>query len=196
MFLVILVGLVFPFPLAVHCLILASLNRRPHPVMIPGTWDFAEVLFAVSGFLLFGGPAILAGFNQRYREFLLYGALRPGAVVTEAMSYWWVAVWVAYLAAVLGMAAFVLSKRRRATSVYNIDAEAFQECLANVLDRLKLDWVRNGDRIYIGGRTADGNFVAGRMVLSVDMFPTMRHATMVWPPEAGPLRREIEGRLA
>ena len=32
MFLVILVGLIFPFPVAVYCLILAMLNRRPHPV--------------------------------------------------------------------------------------------------------------------------------------------------------------------
>lgn len=189
MFLVILVGLIFPLPLAVHCLVLTMLNRRSHPVLVAGTWDFAEVLFAVSGFLIFGGPAILAGFSERYREYLLYGGLRQMPSVTETISHVWIAVWVGYFLIVLAIAAFVLWRRRRATSVYNVEPDAFQECLAAALDQLKVEWMRSGDRVYIDGSP-------GRVVLAVDTFPAMRHVSMWWPAEAGPLRREVEGRLA
>ena len=42
--------------LAIYLLILGAINRRQHPLMVYGPWDFAGVLFAASGFLLFGGP--------------------------------------------------------------------------------------------------------------------------------------------
>ena len=56
--------LVFLFPLAIYCLIVSLLNRRPRPVMVSGTWDFAGVLFAVSGFLLLGGPVMLTSLSE------------------------------------------------------------------------------------------------------------------------------------
>lgn len=207
MFLVILVGLIFPLPLAIHCLILNMLNRRSHPVVIAGTWDFAEVLFAVSGFLFFGGPAILAGFNQRYRDYLLYGGLRPMPKITDAISHLWIALWVGYYVIVLAFAAYMLWRRRRATSIYNIEADAFHESLAGVLDRLKLEWVRNGGTVFIN---APGNpelvdrpnnldakrDMRRRLVIALDVFPAMRHVSMYWPDDAGALRSEIEDRMA
>jgi hypothetical protein len=202
LFLVLLVGLIFPFPLAVHCLFLTLLNRRPHPVVVAGVWDFAEVLFALSGFLLFGGPSILGGFSERYREYLLYGGLRQTPRLTDAVSHVWVAVWVGYFVIVVAVAGFFLWRRRRATSVYNVEPEAFHECLAAVLDGLKLEWVRNGDRVFIGapaaGAEAERPWSAARhgLVLQLDVFPAMRHVSLWWPADAGPLRSEIEGRLA
>src|ERR1700758_3195552 len=49
----------FFFPIALYCLILGMINRRPHPVMVSGSWDFFGLLLAASGLLLFGGPTVL-----------------------------------------------------------------------------------------------------------------------------------------
>jgi hypothetical protein len=42
-------------PLAVYLLVLAWINRGRRALMVSGPWDFAGILFAASGFLLFGG---------------------------------------------------------------------------------------------------------------------------------------------
>jgi hypothetical protein len=219
--LVILLGLLIPFPLLLHCLFLTTLNRRPHPVLVWGLWDFAEVLFAASGFLLFGGPCILAGFNQNYRDYLLLGPLRPAPKLTAAGGYLWLALWVGYFALVVAGAGFMLCRRRLATSIYNVEPEAFQESLAAVLDRLKLDWVRGPDGVCLGARNSLGEPAAEevaeagyrtaqaleleelhgtrgpeRLAVKVDVFPAMRHVALYWPAGADLLRHEVEAGLA
>lgn len=197
MILILLLGILIPLPLAIHFLYLASLNRRPHPVLVGGGWDFAEVLFAASGFLIFGGPCVLAGFNQRYRDSLL--AIRTPRLAWPSGSFW-VALWVAYFVAVVAVAAYVLWRRRLATEVYNVAPGAFFECLDEALSRLKVEWVRSGDLIFLNERQ-DGEAVdeadpyRRRLTVQVDIFPATRHVTLYWPEDAGPLRAEIEAGL-
>src|SRR5262245_51729153 len=66
-----LVGiLICLFPLALYFLFLAWLHQRPQPTLMPGRWDFVGVLVALSGFLLVGGPGVLAmaAMQFRFRE--------------------------------------------------------------------------------------------------------------------------------
>lgn len=216
--LVMLCGLAFVFPVAVYCLILASLNRRPHPVMVSGPWDFAEVLLACSGFLLFGGPAILTGFHQRWRDYWLYGNKRVLRGLSGDWSFW-LALWAAYFLVVLAGAAFLLWRRRLATAIYNVDPPVFRDRLARVLDHLQLDWAWGEQRVFIGAprsgkaaaalpenipgladepppRHAVATLSHRRLVLDIDAFPAMRHVTLSWPADAGPLREEIEAELS
>jgi hypothetical protein len=65
-----LIFLAFVVPLALYCFFLAFINRRPHPVVIPASWDFAALLAAVSGLVLCGGPAIM---SKLYQQFQLTG---------------------------------------------------------------------------------------------------------------------------
>jgi hypothetical protein len=229
--LILLAFLAFLFPLAVYCVILAFLNRRPHPVLVSGAWDFAGVLFAASGFLLIGGPTILAGFNQRWREAWLLR--RSPALPGLSLEYRvWLGLWVLYFIALLAGSVALLWRRRRLTSVYNVEPAAFDEALARALDRLQLPWWRGGNQVLVGSRGPEGSepecppdqavpapeqdilekeayrravppwtakpragWVNQEAVLELDPFPALRHVTLRWSGDAGPLRKEIEGEL-
>src|SRR5260370_14843850 len=87
-----LIFLAFVTPLAVYCLVLSVINRRRHPVIVAGSWDFAGVLFAASGFLLLGGRAILTGLYEQCRLPWLLGQTRSlqglGAKWTFLTTLW------------------------------------------------------------------------------------------------------------
>src|SRR5215210_6898917 len=68
-----LIFVVFLLPLGLYLLLLGQLNRQPRPVFLSGTLDFVGILFAASGFLLFGGPAVLTSLNESWRQFWLLG---------------------------------------------------------------------------------------------------------------------------
>jgi hypothetical protein len=137
-------------PLAVYIFILAQLNRRPHPVMVSGAWDFAGVLFALSGFLLLGGPFIMASLNQDWREFWIRSPLRSLQGLSEQWWYLRLAVWGAYFLALAGGSIWLLRGRSRTTSIYNVTPDALDQSLESALDRLQLPWRRTRGRIVIG----------------------------------------------
>jgi hypothetical protein len=230
----------FLFPLGVYCVVLARLNRSWHPTMVAGSWDFAGVLFALSGFLLVGGPALLTGLNKQWRQVWLYGDV--GVLSARETDWWnfWIVLWAGYFLVVVGGAAFLLWQRRRTTSIYNIEPAQLDELLAQVLSRLDLPATRvanryfinpgvrgvaagksphaeaiqapglvqpaNGLRINPGGSSPDPSdpmSVArprppreGILVLDVDVFAMMRHATLRWQGDAELTRKEVEAELA
>jgi hypothetical protein len=117
--------------------------------MISGSWDFAGVLFALSGFLLIGGPLILEGLNRTGRSLWLRSEADSAQTVGE---YWWfirVALWALYFATLAACSIFLLWKRARTTSIYNVDPPAFDEALAGVLNRLPVHWARARNRVFI-----------------------------------------------
>jgi hypothetical protein len=190
LFLVILLGLAIPLPLAVYALILHALNRRPQPVLVPGAWDFALVLFASSGFLLFGGPAVLAGFHERARDYLLLGRRLD---VYEWRS--WLGAWIAYALGVVALSFVLAARRRRATAVYNVEAVAFRQALGEALDRLHLEWLRDADQVFITAPDEPGGKPRQAVVVRLDAFAPLRHVTLYWPKDAGGLRHEVETEL-
>jgi len=138
--------LAFLFPLAVYCFVLALVNRRTHPVMVSGTWDFVGVLFAASGLLLVVGPAIVSSLSDRWRMLWLLGRL-PG--VGEDGSGIWAVLASLYVVAVVGGCAYQLWQRTWSTSVYNVEPAVFDDALAGVLDGLGLSWARAGARYFL-----------------------------------------------
>jgi hypothetical protein len=207
-------------PLAVYLVALGWINRRPRPVLMAGTWEFVGVLFALSGFLLFGGPAFLGSLDEQSRWFWLLGELESGKAAGGAGWAVWIAARLAYFLLVAGVAAFVLWRSRRLTSLYNVDARLTIPAVEQALSRLGLNALRAGDSFLIGGRTTDAppasqaekiqvfperaapvvqapaaTVVAPPTALHVDIFPLMRHATLRWEPAGGPVRREVEKEL-
>src|SRR5262249_9563822 len=106
-----------------YLLILGAINRRRHPLLVPGPWDFAGVLFAASGFLLFGGPGALSVLNDRWRDSLVFGQNPTSSSSTESLWLWWLFLMALYFAAVLAGAGYGLSRSRNQTSIYNVDLE-------------------------------------------------------------------------
>ncbi len=161
----------FLTPLALYLLILGAVNRRRHPLMVSAAWDFAGLLFAASGFLTFGLPAILSGFSEHGRATAMFG--RPGsgsgawscfADLFEGLSATLFSagdavVLLAYFVVVVAGSVCILWRRRSQTAVYNVHPEVFDEVLAGVLDAAGLSWSRAGNRYFIArpnkGRPAD-----------------------------------------
>jgi len=138
----------FLFPLAVYCLGLGFLHRRRHPLVVPGPWDFAGVLFAVSGFLAFGLPRVLQNLFDGWQAFLLHPSRRVEWLV-DVSWYVRIAALAGYFLAVVLGAAAVLRLRRRVTVVYNVEPAAFDDACAQALDGLGLAWERLGNRILV-----------------------------------------------
>ena len=195
-------------------------------MLTAGTWDFVGVLFAASGFLLIGGPAFLSSLDEKSRLFWLMGEAETAKSSSGDNWTFWIAARLIYFTVVAGVAAIVLWRGRRLTSVYNIDSQGMITALEGTFHSLGLAAVRTGDLFLLSGRiarsTASGSIsegiqttavpgVVGQGVASdatslaqigrgtalhVDVFPWMRHATLRWDPTDSPLRREIEKELA
>jgi len=144
------------FPLGVYCYFLSRINRRSRPLMVYGVWDFAALLLAVSGLLLFVGPSLLTGFRYEWRELwiqLNYQSLRaPGPTVTAR----WLAYWYLYFGIIVAAALALLWRRRLFTVVYNIEPAALEEALSRTLDSLGILWMRSGPYFLIGRRIESG----------------------------------------
>jgi hypothetical protein len=184
---------IFLPPLALYLIVLGWINRRPHPVMTAASWDFVGVLFALSGFLVIGGPAFLSSLDEQSRAFWLLGVTEPAKASPAGNWTFWIAVRIFYFVAVAGGAAFVLWKSRRLTSIYNVDSRWIFVALEQAYQRLGLNPLRYGDSFLIEGGT-DAAFQGS--TLRVDVFPLMRHAMLHWNPADSPLRGEVEKELA
>jgi len=160
-----LIFVAFLFPLAVYCLLLGLINRRRHPLMVSGAWDFAGLVFAASGFLAFGLPGLLSGFSEHGRRLALFG--RPPAADEGSWAWFWdlfeglcstlfnmgsSAVLLAYFAIVVTGCALILWQRQSQTAVYNVHPEVFDEVFVAVLDAAGLTWSRAGNRYFIRRR--------------------------------------------
>ena len=152
--------------------------------MLAGTWDFAGVLFAVSGFVLAGGPALLGGLDERSRLFWLLGETGAAGDGPDNGTFW-IAVRLLYFAVVAGGAAVLLWRARRLTSVYNVESATVVSALEQAFQRLGHTPIRSGDSYIL---------VVGPTV-QVDAFPLMRHVTLRWEPAVSAARRAIEREL-
>jgi hypothetical protein len=179
----------FLFPLTVYCLILALINGRERPLMVSGPWDFAGVLFALSGFILAGGPAAITVLDHRWRMFWLTGM--PNELRDLGNPSWIavLAVLSCYFLLIVGGSVLMLTLRRKSASIYNIEHKTFQTTLSEVLVARGLEWTREGRMVWISGR-------GEQLLLEVDAFPSMRHITLRWRQGAHDMvRHEIDDAL-
>jgi hypothetical protein len=210
LFLWLMLFLAPPLPIAVYLLLLGALNRSRHPILVSGTWDFVGVLFAASGFLLCGGPAVLSLLNDRWRETWLFS--EPGEhAPTSPGSLFWLFLYFAYYVAVLACAAFLVRRRRRLTAVYNALPEDVEAALLQAFDRLGLHSIRTGPTYHLdplpdvpvdkngnksGVIRAPSAASPGPADLEVESFPAMKHVSLCWEPADYRLRLEVERELA
>jgi hypothetical protein len=204
-FQVLLTFVVSLFPLAVYCLILAGINRRDRPLVVRGVWDFAGVLAALSGILLWTGPVLLQHLMRRsFVESVAQDSPQP---FDEFWSRWWL-IWAAYYVLVVAGAALLLVLRSSVTAVYNVDAERLPEALVKTLHHLGFDIAQNQHhQVLIAPAksltpASPGNADSGgdgpqpfSAAVEFDVFPSMCHATLHWYAEDAKVRHEVELEL-
>jgi hypothetical protein len=214
LFLILFLLALFLFPIGVYCSILGMINRRPQPLMVSGAWDFLGVLFATSGFILFGGPALLSGtFRQSLQDVpFSRDSGSVGGAVTEIWAMWWL-VWVLYYLFVVGGAAFLLWQRRDISVIYNIDPQTLDRALAAVAERLNLEIDRRGERVYFGVAhgtepaethiTAEPGTVTAPpprlldapVVVDLESFAMLSNVSLHWHPGNSAARADVEREL-
>jgi hypothetical protein len=141
--------LVFTSPLATYLLALGTINRRRHPLLVPGTWDFVGLLCGVSGFVLAGNAVIWGILSDRWRMVWLFGDRRNLHELGSRAYLWFDLVALAYFLTLAFGIAWLVWRRRSVTVVYNVEPAAFEEALARVLDGKGLSWTRTGRRYFI-----------------------------------------------
>ncbi len=207
-------------PLAFYVLVLGVVNRRPHPLLVSGAWDFVGLLFAASGFLIFGGPFVISTLNENWRIFFLLGPHNRGSS-GSGDSLWttWLVLSALYFVLVLAGAGLLVWMQRKQTVIYNIDLDSFEAALAAACVRLGLRPVRSGtsflfdpakDLLAAGAEKAgEGIATEARpprqlglpderqvVLMDVNYFRAMRHVTLRWSAAGSLLRREVENELA
>jgi hypothetical protein len=187
--------LAFLFPLAIYLVFLARLNLRSRACVVHGSWDFAGILFAASGFLLFGGPSILGSLNERWRVFWMTG---ENPADYDPNRFFGVIVFLIYFTVVVAGAAFLLWHSRWLTSIYNVDPDVCTELLCDVLDRLEVPWQRSERQFFLRSvrpGTPSRRQFAQTILLEVEASPRTCHVTLRWDPPESSVRRTIEKEL-
>ncbi len=171
-------------PVTFYLCWLASVNKRVHPTVVSGRWDFAIVLAALSGFILVGG-AILLTLVQSDTRFLMRGnfeQLREGWGQNAAA---WLFLAVGYLLLVIGASALTLTNRTRWLSIYNVDVPTAERVIEVALES---SGIRGATRF--GDRWANGPGL-----LDLVPFRGMSHVTIRLVCSTPEMRAEIERHL-
>lgn len=142
--------LAFFFPVAIYLIVLGLLNRSRHPLLISGIWDGIFLLFGVSGFLLFAGPAVFSALNERWRLFWLLG--KGDAPLAEPRGAWqfWIFLSLLYFILIVGGAAYYLWRQRHITAIYNADAEQIEHVVSEICEQSEVYPVRSGGLFVFG----------------------------------------------
>jgi hypothetical protein len=212
--------LIFLVPIVVYCLVLAIINRRPHPVLVSGLWDCVGLLFAVSGFFLAVVPGL---FTQLYAKSVRRLPLEQdpreslSALFNLWWDWWW--IWLLYYLVLVWGGAVLLWLRRSRTVIYNIDPDRWEGALAHVVAQLGLEHTRYGREIIIERpalaeeetlvmegivpdtaveqKPASSPVLVGHPArLRVEMFPTLCNLTLHWDDPSPLLRETLETELA
>jgi len=211
-----LLFLLFLIPLAIYCLILSSINRRPHPIMVSGAWDCLGLLFAASGFFLGVLPGIVTLLYSKTLRQLPFAEPRSGAeALGNLLLEWWGVLLLYYLALVVGATAVVLH-RRASTVIYNINPDDWERLFAQVLAGLGMEQARSGKQITLGAPARDDASLTEpgpseaaiqakiypclslhrTALLRIDAFPALSNITLHWEHAGAELREQIETELA
>lgn len=178
-----LCGVFCLIPLGIYLLRLAQLTRREHPVPISGTWDFAALLFGLSGFIAFGGGLLLTLVQSNFR-YWMRGNLEGlrAAWVQERVT--WGFIVLLYLFVVIGFATVGFLARRRSLVVYNVEPAAFEATLTEVFHQLGRPLERQGKL-----------WLSGEPLFELDEFDGGHTVTLRWVSNDGRLYEEVTRQL-
>ena len=189
---IILIGsgtLVCLMPVAIYFLYLANLNGKPHPILVPGGWDFTATLLGLSGFILISGPLFLTLIDARWRAtaFGNWDELRTlGAKEGRA----WSLISAGYLLLLLGIIPGLIRLRRSVTSVYNVRPAELEAALASAFTGVNMAFTPGGPAWHLSDAAGRP---AGRV--TVEGFRALNHAVLKWGGVSAERRALIESAI-
>jgi hypothetical protein len=205
---IMIVGVIGLFPMLVYCLLLISLNSRQRASMIPGTWDCAGMLLSTSGFLLAGGPLVLAGLDATWRRLVLKAPVTDWRVFTGQGDAYALATWALVFVIAVGGAAILINRRKQVTVLYNVDTRHIPSALEYIFNRIAIVWKLHDQRYDLqlmsdtvpapGQQLTDtqGQSPYAKASVTLLSLPANCNVTLVWNPSESPIRRLVEGEIS
>jgi hypothetical protein len=185
-FALIVVG--FLLPLGVYLLLLGRINQRMRPWVVTGVWDAIGLLFAVSGFLILGGPFVMTVLQDRWRLLWIMGESGPVRESLDLYRPGWIAAGLAYFFAVVFLGLWIVRRSRPLTVVYNVEPTEVPDALVQACETLQLEAQPSAEGLLV--RQHDRH-----AVVRMESFDTLKHVTLHWSPEDSPLRPIVEQSL-
>jgi hypothetical protein len=177
---------VFLVPLALYFLLLGWINRQPRPVLLSGTVDLIGVLFAASGFLLLGGPAILSTVHENWRLFWVLGDTGNLGEGLDGARQTWLLHAGLYFAIIIVVSAWLFWRRRGTTCIYNVEPATVETTLMETFQESGVHATLQANRFELR---------ENKTVVELDTFPALMHVTLRWSPQNAPLRALTEAAL-
>lgn len=131
-------------PLSLYLAWLGGVNRRHHPTVFGGGWDFTCLLAGLSGFIVFGGGLLVAGLQSNVR-YAARGNFEAVRAAWGEEGHVWGLIALGYLVVVAGVVALVVASRLRTLVVYNIDRERAEMVIGDALAEVGVPATRFGD---------------------------------------------------
>jgi hypothetical protein len=178
-----LAAVVCLFPFALYLYWLSGVNRRPHPTVMTGSWDYTGLVLGLSGFVLFGGGLLLSLLQSNVR-FLMRGNFEAVRAAWGQDRQSWAILAFLYALAVIGGVLLTLRSRRRTLVIYNVEPAVFEGALAEVFDNLGVPVERRGN-LWVGGVP----------LLELEPFAAGNTVTIRWLADDEHLFQEIERQL-
>jgi hypothetical protein len=184
-----LILLAFFVPPAIYLLVLGVINRRRSPLLVSGVWDGVGLVFAVSGFLFFTGPAVFSSLSERWRLYWLLGQDRPPAAGPDGAWRFWIFLSILYFVLVVGGVALYFWRQRHLTAIYNVEAAQVEQAVTHICEKLGLNPVRSGNLFLFGltlGVTAGRRGANSEKIQAPHYLPEASREQVETVPELGP----------
>jgi hypothetical protein len=205
---VLIVGVIGLFPMLVYCLLLIRFNSRHRASMIPGTWDCAGMLLATSGFLLAGGPLVLAGLDATWRRLVLKARVTDWRVFTGQGDAYALTTWALVFVIAMGGAAILINRRKHITVLYNVDTRHMTSALEYIFNQLSIVWTRHDQRYDLQLMSDNANAPSqpspssliaqpyATAAVTLVSLPSSCNVSLIWNPAEGAIRRLVEGEIS
>jgi hypothetical protein len=170
-------------PVSFYLCWLASVNRRDHPTVVNGVWDFVGLVAALAGFLIVGGLLLLTIVQNDPRLFT-GGDFQALRATWEVQWLAWVTVFLGYLGLITLAVVWTVRGRSGWLSVYNVDLNSIATAIDDSLARTGVQATRSGNLWH-----------RGEPLVEVIPFHGTSHATVCLRSNDHSLRAEIERHL-
>lgn len=176
--------LILFLPVSVYLIWVGGISRHSRPAVIGGSWDFIALLFAGSGLIFVGFPAVITSVHESWRRYWLTGDGVMPLASLEGSRWFWIFVWMAYFFMVLILSFILIYRRRCWTCFYNVEAGVFDSILVNALEQSGFSYKKFGD-LYVLVNPING--IEERM--EIEVFPFFNHAAIYFNNPAGTFSR-------
>lgn len=165
--------LILFLPVSIYLIWVGGISRQSRPSIVGGAWDFVALMFAGSGLILAGLPAVITSIYETWRRYWLTGEGPIPFASLEGSRWFWISIWLLYFVMVLSLAAIFIYRRRCWTCYYNVESGAFDSAVAEALEQSGYQHRKFGN-LYILHNAEDGS----EEKMEVEVFPFLNHGTV------------------